>query len=273
MDSNRYIVHLISFFIAISLMSTGKLVHSAPKDTSKIILVEVNGTKITRATYDAYVKRRGLPKDLDENTQASMVIEELINRELIFQDGMKKKAHNSAAVKKELENMRKNIVAGEMLKRASEGHKVSEKDMKKEYQAILKRLNTNEFKARHILLETKKDAELVIASLNKGSSFEKLAKEKSTGPSAPQGGDLGWFRAEQMVKPFSDAVSLLKNGEYSNTPVKTDFGWHVILRENSRATDKPEYADVKEQIKMRLQNQGVEFYIKGLREKAKIIRK
>lgn len=273
MDSNnKYLIHLISFFIAIGIFCGSKLAHSASKAESTV-LVEVNGKKITRATYDDYVKRRGLPKDIDSNTQARMIIDELINRELIVQDAVKKEVDKSPRVKRELANMRMNILAGEMLKNASDSYKVTEKEIKKQYDGYIKTLNNKEYKASHILLKTKKDADAVINDLNKGKNFKKLAKAKSTGPSAPNGGDLGWFRPEQMVKPFSDAVAELKKGKYSKTPVKTDFGWHVILKEDMRTTDAPKYQDLKEQIRMRLQNKGVEAYIGSLRKKAKIVKK
>ena len=272
MDSNKLLVHLISFFVAIGVFAGSKLAHSADK-AEKTVLVEVNGKKITRATYDAYVKRRGLPKDLNEATQIKMVLDELINRELIVQDAIKKKADKSPAVRVELENMRLNIIAGEMLTKASEDYKVTEKDMKTEYQKYVQGLNNQEYKARHILLESQKDAQAVIEQLKQGAKFEELAKEKSTGPSGPMGGDLGWFNPDQMLKPFSAAVAKLKKGEFSQSPVQTDYGWHVILKEDERKTDAPKYEDLKEQIRMRLQNKGVENYIGKLRADAKIVRK
>lgn len=275
MDSDKkYLIHLITFFIAIGIFSGSKLVHSADlSKAEKTVLFEVNGKKITRATYDAYIKRRGIPKDIDQSSQVKMVMEELINRELIVQDAVKKEVDQTPEVRTELENMRLNIVAGVMLKNASDSFKVTDQEVKKEYEAYVKTLKGEEFKASHILLTSKSDAEKVIKQLDKGKEFKKLAKEKSTGPSGPNGGDLGWFNPKQMVKPFSDAVAKLKKGKYTKTPVQTKFGWHVILKEDSRTTPAPKYDDIKDQIKMRLQNKGVEAYIGSLRKQAKIVRK
>ena len=121
--------------------------------------------------------------------------------------------------------------------------------------------STKEYKASHILLETEDDAKAVIAELGKGANFSDLAKKKSVGPSATHGGDLGWFKPDEMVEPFARAVEELKNGEYTKTPVKSDFGWHVILREDSREVPPPSYEQMREQLKMRVQNLQIEEYI------------
>jgi peptidyl-prolyl cis-trans isomerase C len=112
----------------------------------------------------------------------------------------------------------------------------------------------------------------MISKLDGGADFAELAGKNSTGPSAPDGGDLGWFSPKQMVKPFSDAVAKLKKDEYTKTPVKTEFGYHVIMRTGSRETDAPAFNDLKEQLRMRLQNKLVELYISELRKGADIKR-
>ena len=98
-----------------------------------------------------------------------------------------------------------------------------------------------EFKARHILVETQSEANSIVAELEGGANFAELAKTKSTGPSGPNGGDLGWFSPNQMVQPFSQAVAALEDGAFSKTPVQTQFGWHVILREDSREATPPTF--------------------------------
>jgi len=239
---------------------------------SKVLAV-VNGTNITTATLSKYAKRRGMPKDADPAQQQKAMLDELINRELIYQDAKKQGIDKKPGVLAEIENQRINIVASAMLQEKSSKITISDADLKKEYERFLTENKGKEYKARHILLENEKDAKNIIAELDKGADFIALAKEKSTGPSGENGGDLGWFKPGAMVKPFTVAVEALEDGKYSKSPVKTQFGWHVILREKSRAMAAPPFDSLKEQIRMRLQNKSVESYIASLRKKAKIEKK
>lgn len=125
-----------------------------------------------------------------------------------------------------------------------------------------------EFKARHILVDTQSAALTLIDQLKDGEDFAELAKANSTGPSAPSGGDLGWFSAQAMVKPFSDAVSVMEDGAYTSAPVQTNFGWHVILREDSRDSIPPPLDNVRDIIVQRIAQQKFQDFLKRLRENA-----
>jgi peptidyl-prolyl cis-trans isomerase C len=122
-----------------------------------------------------------------------------------------------------------------------------------------------EFKARHILVETQGEAVDIITQLDGGADFADIAKEKSTGPSGPSGGDLGWFPPDRMVSEFSNAVQALKDGEYSKEPVQTQFGWHVILREESRESVPPPFESVRDALKQQVEGQKLQDYIESLR--------
>jgi peptidyl-prolyl cis-trans isomerase C len=122
-----------------------------------------------------------------------------------------------------------------------------------------------QFKARHILVATQGEAVDLITQLNEGANFEQLAKDKSTGPSGPEGGDLGWFSPNQMVPQFSQAVETLEDGQYSPTPIQTDFGWHVILREESRETEAPTFESVRENIEQVVQQNKFQEHLDFLR--------
>lgn len=122
-----------------------------------------------------------------------------------------------------------------------------------------------EYKARHILVETQSEAMSLVEELNGGADFEELAKSKSTGPSGPSGGDLGWFTAQAMVKPFSDAVVAMEDGSFSNEPVQSQFGWHVILREGSRESAPPPMESVRDVIKQRIEQEKLQVFIESLR--------
>lgn len=125
-----------------------------------------------------------------------------------------------------------------------------------------------EYKARHILVETQGAAVALIEELDGGADFIELAKAKSTGPSGPNGGDLGWFTAQAMVKPFSDALALMEDGSYTKTPVQTQFGWHVILREESRDSTPPPLESVRDVIVQRIGQQKFQELLESLRTKA-----
>ena len=237
------------------------------------IIATVNGTNITEWTLNRYASQRGLPEEEPKGKQREALIEELINRELIYQNAVSIGADKTPAIKKEIEHQRINIVASSMLDRSSNRFEVSDAALKKEYENRRGELGGQELKARHILLKTEADAKAVIDELNKGADFATLAGKKSTGPSAVNGGDLGWFASDQMVKPFSDAAAKLKKGSYTKTPVKTQFGWHVILLEDTRPVNPPKFEDIKEQIRVGLQNKLIEGYISDLRNTAKIERK
>jgi len=246
----------------------GSAVMAADDDT----VVSVNGKKITEWTLKRYASQRGLPPEMPKGKQREALIEELVNRELIYQDAVSIGIDKTPAIVNEIAQQSVNIVASAMLSRSSDRFAVSDADLKKEYEKRKDELGGRELKARHILLEKEDDAKAVIAELDKGADFATLAGKKSTGPSAVNGGDLGWFSTEQMVKPFSDAAAKLKKSSYTKTPVKTQFGWHVILLEDSRSVNPPKFEDIKEQIRVGLQNKLIENYIAGLRDKAKINR-
>jgi peptidyl-prolyl cis-trans isomerase C len=277
---NHIFFHTAILLIGMAFCVASKTANSAENTSPSAqqtpvskVLAEVNGRQITEDTLQRYMKFRGLPKDADPQQQRTRMIEELINRELLYIDAVDKGVDKLPQVKADLENQQTNVIAGAMLKQATDSVRLSDDQLKQAYQDYLKTMPaTQEYKARHILLEEETQAASVIEELNKGADFAELAKQKSTGPSGPSGGDLGWFQPSQMVEPFAKAVMKLKNGEYSKTPVHTQFGWHVVLREDSRQLDPPSFDSLKEQFRMRLMNKNVEQYIGSLRDKAKITR-
>lgn len=128
-----------------------------------------------------------------------------------------------------------------------------------------------EFNAAHILLEKEEEADLVVQLLEAGSDFAELAREKSTGPSGPNGGNLGWFSKGAMVPSFEEAVIALEDGAYS-APVESQFGWHVIHRIESRVKDAPTLEDVREELEAELQQRALAAVVETLEANAEIIR-
>jgi peptidyl-prolyl cis-trans isomerase C len=130
-----------------------------------------------------------------------------------------------------------------------------------------------EYHARHILVDDKASAEAITKELQGGADFAKLAEQKSKDPSGKSGGDLGWFTLDTMVKPFGDAVAALQPGQLTAAPVQTQFGWHVIKLEESRAPSAPAFDDVKDRVRAIVQRKKLQSYLDELRKGAKIEKK
>ena len=244
----------------------------AEETSSDNVLVTVNDTHITKQIFELYGEKRiGAP--LTENfpeEKRKEFIEELISRELIYQDAVKGGLDKDEKILLEIQEQIHNLITRAKINKLLEDNPPSETVMKSIYQAQIVDPASSEYKASHILSEDIDTARSVIESLNKGGDFATLAKEKSIGPSATEGGDLGWFSPNQMVKPFSDAVEQLKDGEYTKRPIKTRFGWHVIKLAESRKVDPPTFESVEAQVLQVAQNKIISDYLKSLRENAKI---
>jgi peptidyl-prolyl cis-trans isomerase C len=230
------------------------------------VLATVNGKALTAGDIERYRERRpeseGTPQEL---------LQELINIELLVQDAERSKLDEGDEFRLEMEMTRRALLAQFAVRDQIDGNPVSEAEMRKVYDEQIGSAETKkEYHARHILLESEADAKAVIAELDGGADFATLAKERSTGPSGPQGGDLGFFEPGQMVPEFSQAVSAMETGSYSKAPVQTQFGWHVIKLEETRDVAGPPFEAVKPQIENMLQSMQVRTYLEGLREAAKI---
>lgn len=145
---------------------------------------------------------------------------------------------------------------------------VTEEELLAEYKIQAAMAPPLQFKARHILVPTQSEAIELIGKLDTGSDFATLAIESSTGPSAKDGGALPWFSPTQMVKPFSDAVAALKDGKYTVDPVQTEFGWHVILREESRANEPAPLESIREKVKQDVAQKKFQTHLEKLRADA-----
>jgi len=257
---------LFSVALTLSVSFISLNAHSA-SDT----VATVNGKPIAKKTFDAYVahKKQQDPK-FDAAKNKEVLIQELVNRELMFQDALRLKLENDKDVLFQLEQHRIDLLIKHAIRKTMLAKPITDTELKLEYDRRVKSANVLEFKARHILLKKEDKAKSVIKELENGKEFIKLAKAYSTGPTGKNGGDLGWFNARQMVPEFSKAVSTLEKGNYSKTPVKTKFGWHVIKLEDTRKMDPPKFSDIKKQVRAIMQNKKLQEYIVQLRKKAKI---
>lgn len=233
---------------------------------NKTVLATVNGKKITQQDYDTYTKENPQSKDAPKE----QILKELISRELVYQDALKQGIDKDKELLANLESIRQNLILGTAMKRAMNKPAISDKELKKMYDQRLADFKVTEYKARHILVTSKDEADKIITELDMGGNFAELAKKKSTGPTGKKGGDLGWFAPQQMVPEFGQAVSQLKKGKYTKSPVKTQFGWHVIKLEDTREATPPTFDEVKPQLKRIAEQRRATKYMESLKDKAKI---
>jgi peptidyl-prolyl cis-trans isomerase C len=234
-----------------------------------IVIATVNGQPITKAELAVYSGQRKSPNNTPEANSDEVIIKELVSLELMRQEGISKGLDKQPMVIATIDQQERTALAGAAIQDFLANSPVTDDDAKKVYDEQMGKA-TREFNARHILVKEQDEAVAIIDLLDKGGDFSELAKEKSTGPSGASGGELGWFNESQMVKPFSEAAAQLEKGQYTKTPVQTQFGWHVIILDDSRASTPVPYDDVKDRIKMLLANQNMQQHVEELRNAANI---
>jgi peptidyl-prolyl cis-trans isomerase C len=255
------------------LPSTGQTDATAPAATAPVVegvvIATVNGTPLTQSVLDVYSAQRASQGANQDAGDQEAVLNELIALELMRQESISKGLNALPMVVAALNQQERTALAGAAIKDFMNSNPVSDEAAKELYDAQIGKPG-KEFNARHILLETEDDAKAVIAQLDAGADFSELAKEKSTGPSGSSGGKLGWFGEGQMVAPFSEAAAKLEKGEYTKEPVQTQFGWHVIILDDTRESTPPPFEDVKDRLKMLLANQQLQKHVEELKNSASI---
>jgi peptidyl-prolyl cis-trans isomerase C len=243
---------------------------AAPAIKKEDAIASVNGQFISKATL-AELEKEIAEKAHGQSFPKEKLVEELVQRELLIQDAQKKQLDKAPDMQKQLDAARKSLLTQADLQDFVKKNPVTDAEIKAEYDAKVGGANGTEYKARHILVKTEEESKKLIAELDKGGDFAKLANKNSLDAKESQnGGDLGWFNPSQMVAPFSEAVAKLEKGKYSKVPVKTQFGYHIILREDSRAQTPPPLDSVKEQLTPFLQRQKIQKMLEDLRKQAKV---
>ena len=231
---------------------------SAGTDGADPVVARVNGQIILRSQFMEVWA--GLP---DQYRSAPMqeiyphLLRQLVDTKLAAQAAERDKLHDDAAVKRQLTFARVQVLARAFLQRRVEAA-VGDEALRARYDAFVKSFpREDEVRARHILVPAEMEAKGIIAELEGGADFAKLAREKSKGPSGPRGGDLGYFGKGQMVPPFAEAAFALQPGEFTKRPVKTQFGWHVIKVESRRKALPPSFDDKKAELAQQLSGEAM----------------
>ena len=255
---------------AVSLISYALLNASAFAQNAAI----VNGKAIPKAQLDKLVQKSGQPDNPQVRNQGR---EMLVTKELILQEADKRGVIQKESVRDQLDQARVGILVAAVFEDYVEKDGVSEADLQAAYDSVKSQYSGKEYHVEHILVEKEGDAKSIIAQVKGGGNFEDIAKSKSKDPgSAPNGGDLGWVTEKSLVPEFSKSMVQLKNGQITDKPVKSQFGWHVIKMVEVRDTKAPSYEELKPQLKQMIvsdQNwQKAKFseMMQKLRAKAKI---
>jgi len=230
----------------------------------------VNGKAIPQARVDQLVKQvvaQGRATDSPELREA--IKKDLISREVLIQEADKQNIGGRTDVKAAIDNARQSIIINAMLADYVKKNPVKDADIKAEYDKIKSAIGDKEYHARHILVDSEATAKDIIAKLKGGAKFEDLAKQSKDG-SAQNGGDLGWASAATYVPEFSKAMVALQKGAITETPVKSQFGFHVIKLEDVRAAKVPPLEEVKQRVAEQLQQTQLAAYRESLVKKAKV---
>jgi len=241
---------------------------AAPAGSGKVV---VNGVVIPQSRVDAMNKELTAQGQPDTPERLAAVKDELVNREVLARAAVKRGLDKNPDVSAQMEMARQAVLVRALFENEMKANPITDADLQKQYETFKSQMGTNEYKVRHILVEKEDEAKAIIADLNKGGDFAKIAKDKSKDPgSKDNGGDLDWGPSARYVKPFADTVTKLPKGQTTTAPVKTDFGYHVIRVDDVRPLKVPEFSELKEQFRQRAQQAQVQKLVQELRSKAKV---
>lgn len=232
----------------------------------------VNGVAIPQTQMDFILKQLSERGAKDSPELRAKIRDDLITKEVVAQEAAKKGLEKDADVQMEMNFAKQNVLLKAFVANYQKSNTISDDQLKAKYDELkAQQVPSKEYHARHILVKTEAEANAIIASLKKGKKFEDLAKDKSEDPgSKTNGGDLGWAAPTNFVKEFSDAMVKLNKGQVTQTPVKSQFGYHIIKLEDTRVPQPPAFEEVKANIQQQMQGQALDKFIADLKAKAKV---
>lgn len=258
----------------IALLALGSLVllnacnAQDDKKSTDAVLATVNGTAIHQSAMDILMRQGAAQGAPDTPEVRKAMLDELVGRELARQDAVKQGLDKRPEVKQQIELANQAVLINAFMQDFIKTHTPTDDQLKAEYDKIKTQIGDKQYHAHHILVKTEKEAKDIIAQLKKGAKFEKLASKSLDQGSAVKGGDLGYNAPSAYVPPFAQALTSLKKGETTKTPVQTQFGWHVIRVDDIK--EAPPFADVKKNLAPRVEQEQLRKYLDELRTKAKI---
>jgi len=253
----------------LSAVAAATLLVAVPAFAQNIAIV--NGKPVPKARADmlaSQLAKSGRPVTPEMSSQ---IKDEVISREIFMQEAQKRGLDATEDFKAQMELARQTLLIRELFTEYQKSNPVTDAEIKAEYDKFAAQNSGKEYRARHILVEKEDEAKAIIASLKKGGKFDEIAKKQSKDPgSGANGGDLDWANANSYVPEFSGALTKLKKGQLTDTPVKTQFGYHVIRLDDMRDAQLPPLDQVKPQIAQKLGQDKMTKFQEDLRAKAKV---
>lgn len=233
-------------------------------------LAVVNGKPVPKARVEALLKqaqRAGQPMSPELEAQAR---DQVVLREIFVQEAERRGLAQRPAYREQMELARQGVLIRELFEDQRAKNPVTDAQAQAEYDKFRTAASGQEYRARHILVETEDEAKKLIAQIKAGASFEDLAKQHSKDAgSGANGGDLDFAKPDAFVPEFANAMKALAKGQMTDAPVKSDFGWHVIRLDDMREAAFPPFAEVKDQLKQRIEQQRMQEFQEQLRAKAR----
>lgn len=239
-----------------------------------VVVAIVNGEEIYRSEIEPMMEQamQGQMAQLGVGMEQlfPLFLEQYVNGELVLQKAKQADVDDTEEFQEQMKLTREQIMRNVFLVNMAD-QRVDEDALKKLYaEQVANAPDVQEVKASHILVETEDEAKAIISQLNDGGDFAEMAMEKSTGPTGPKGGNLGYFAKEDMVAEFAEAAFKLNEGDMTQEPVQTQFGWHVIKVTDKRERPKPEFSEVRDELEQALRKQILDQYLQELREESDI---
>lgn len=244
---------------------------AATKPAAAGSVATVNGVAVPQSRMDLMMQRQGQRGMPDNEQTRNMVREELINREVIAQEAQRAGLAKRQEVQTQVEFARQEILVNAFIADWLRKNPISDSDVQKEYERVKAQAGEKEYRARHILVETEEQANSMISALKKGGKFDELATKNSKDPgSAQRGGDLDWAVPGTYDAQFAQAMVKLEKGKYTEQPVQTRFGFHVIQLDDVRNVEFPPLADARPRIQQQLMQGKLSQLVRSLRAKANV---
>jgi peptidyl-prolyl cis-trans isomerase C len=243
---------------------------AAKPDTDSV--ATVNGSPISRTAFDVYLTSLMQGKSTADLTseQKGQILDQLISMQLLSAQGAKDGLESTPDVVARMGLVRMRILSDAESVKYLKDHEPTDAELHAQYNTVIASGEATEYHARHILVDSKDKADKLIKKLGAGAKFEDVAKTESSDSSKTNGGDLGWFNPNGMVKPFADAVKKLKKGEMTTEPVQSQYGWHIIKLEDTR---EPNFDQLKPRISENLGRKKLFDYIEDMKKTASIDKK
>lgn len=260
---------VLALLAPLVLAACNKAAAPAPEATGERVAT-VNGKALPKSEFDLYVANmsRQSGREVTED-QKGQLLDQYISMQLAADEAQKADIEKDPKVRDQLALARLQVLVDAGLQKYLEAHPVQESELRPEYDTQVAAL-PREYHARHILVDDEAAAVAITKELKGGADFAKLAAKRSKDSSSKSGGDLGWFTLDTMVKPFADAVKVMQPGQLTEQPVQSQYGWHVIKLEETRATSAPPFDEVKDRVKMIVQRKKLQSHLEELRKTAKV---